>query len=209
MFSAGQECPTVSGIPLGLGGLRIIDKDKNNERHNKPPERRRSKDGKEKEKGKGPDSSQSPAAIIISEPSESVPDVLLPIPAMPVLQHTPSHHGHTSGWSWILESWFCHGLGSRAGRDDSTPGPATSNLNVTNIPPNTEPRARSASMDETHRSESPHFPFTPGGRDGRRKKDKHLHMDQGPYELIAKERLMGIYVAVFIYKDLKPLSTLR
>ena len=27
----------------------------------------------------------------------------------------------------------------------------------------------------------------------------------GPYELLAKHRLMGIYLAVFIYRDLKPL----
>ena len=68
-------------------------------------------------------------------------------------------------------------------------------------------RTRASSIDEppshreSYRAESP----LPPGKEVKRKKDKNLQLDQGPYELLAKERLMGIYLAVFIYKDLKPL----
>ncbi|KDQ57260.1 hypothetical protein JAAARDRAFT_79029 [Jaapia argillacea MUCL 33604] len=133
---AGQECPSLSGIPMGLGaGLKLKDKDK------------------EKEKD-------------IHEPIQEI-----------ITNHPPS------GWTSILEDWYCNGSGS--GFNSAAP-PAHSLdssplLDVVKVPP------RSLSAGDIH------------SRGQARKPRKGL------YELAAKERMMGIYLAVYVHRDIKSL----
>ncbi|KAI5115634.1 hypothetical protein M0805_008636 [Coniferiporia weirii] len=150
---AGQECPTVSGIPLGLGAsFRHKDKEKHKDGE-KAHRKGKGKDGKDIEdpfdpEGSPPNNSSNPTTDSNS---------------------TSGASGPTSGWSWILEEWFCRGLGQRSDHSGTS---SASELY------NTQTSASTSTSTE---------PST------------------GPYELLAKERLMGIYMAVFIYRDLKPL----
>lgn len=96
-----------------------------------------------------------------------------------------SHHAY--GWTSMLEDWYVHG-GCNAEHSTSTPHtssqdghPSAGFLDSSDVP--MSPKARSTgdlnSRMNTHR--------------------------QGPYELLVKERMMGLYLAVFIHRDIRDL----
>ncbi|KAH9018468.1 hypothetical protein EDB85DRAFT_2294492 [Lactarius pseudohatsudake] len=151
---AGQECPSLSGIPLGLGGFKLGSGDKDKEK-----EKDKDKDrDKEKEKDRETDVHEPSEPLGERRISKSDHEELVP---------------HTSGWTSILEDFFVHGL--------PIVGP------------------------------------------GARAKEKHSHSDlgraylnadakrrpvtgtKGPYEMLVKERMMGIYLAIFVHRDAKHL----
>jgi hypothetical protein len=145
-LSAGQECPSLSGIPRGLGaGFKLGSGDKEKEK-----DRERDKD-----KDKDPDNvEQEPPEPLLEKRDEE------PVP-------------HTSGWTSILEDFFVHGM--------TVVGPSA--------------RAKDkGSQTELGRSYS--------ANDIRRRAKTAT---KGPYELLVKERLMGIYLAVFVHRDAKHL----
>jgi hypothetical protein len=74
-----------------------------------------------------------------------------------------------SGWTSLLEEWFCNGHWSNPQR---TPSPNQAEIS---LPKPLAPRSPSKEQKK------------------------------GPYQLLVKERMMGIYLAVFIHRDLKPL----
>ena len=117
----------------------------------------------------------------------------------PIDSHHHNDHGPTSGWSWILESWFCRGAGQRNKEDETSTASEVydSQAAAEQVPdPDSEHRDEAACAKEE-------------GKDRKEDKKKRRSCIKkskiGPYELLAKERLMGIYLAVFIYRDLKPL----
>ena len=117
----------------------------------------------------------------------------------PVDFHHHNEHGPTSGWSWILESWFCRGAGQKNKEDETS---TASEVYNSQIIAEHAPDPDSDRRDETAGEKEE-------GRDKKEEKKKRKSCIKkcktGPYELLAKERLMGIYLAVFIYRDLKPL----
>ena|SRR6267154_1316641 len=152
-LSAGQECPSLSGIPLGLGaGFKLGSGDKEKEK-----DRERDKD-----KDKDPDN-------VELEP----PEPLIENRGPKVEQRDEEPVPHTSGWTSILEDFFVHGM--------TVVGPSA--------------RAKDkGSQSELGRSYS--------ANDIRRRPKTGT---RGPYEMLVKERLMGIYLAIFVHRDAKHL----
>jgi hypothetical protein len=152
-LSAGQECPSLSGIPLGLGaGFKLGSGDKEKEK-----DRERDKD-----KDKDPDN-------VEQEP----PEPLIENRGPKVEQRDEEPVPHTSGWTSILEDFFVHGM--------TVVGPSA--------------RAKDkGSQSELGRSYS--------ANDIRRRPKTGT---RGPYEMLVKERLMGIYLAIFVHRDAKHL----
>lgn len=175
---AGQECPTVSKIPMALAAS-FRHKEKERDKHKDEEKDKVVKKKSKEENDKGADSDTEDAA-----PNDMV---LAATPAGEVQLGTVSH---TSGWSWILEEWFCNGFGQR----------------------------RQHAIEPAANPEAPDYPEAIEPEDAsikskdQKKKEKLFKKccckpkeSIGPYELLTKERLMGIYLAVFIYRDLKPL----
>jgi hypothetical protein len=161
-LSAGQECPSLSGIPLGLAGFKLGSGDKEKE---KDKERDKDKDrerDRDKDKDKECDDDEQ-------EPSE--PPIERRGPKSEQRDDEPAPH--TSGWTSILEDFFVHGL------------------------PVVGPSARA--KDKSSHSELGRSHST--GDIKRRLKSG----TKGPYEILVKERMMGIYLAVFIHRDAKHL----
>ncbi|KAH9958573.1 hypothetical protein BC827DRAFT_1218921 [Russula dissimulans] len=155
---AGQECPSLSGIPLGLGAGFKLGGDKDKE---KDKDRDREKD---KDKDRDDDEQEPSEPLIERRTSKSEHRDDEPAP-------------HTSGWTSILEDFFVHGL--------AVVGPSA--------------RAKDrASHPELGRSLST--------GDIRRRSKLGT---KGPYEMLVKERLMGIYLAVFVHRDAKHLVRVR
>ncbi|KAH9057862.1 DNase I-like protein [Lactarius vividus] len=149
---AGQECPSLSGIPLGLGGFKLGSGDKD-----KDKDKEKDKD-RDKEKDRETD---------VHEPSEPLGERRI----------SKSEHEepvpHTSGWTSILEDFFVHGLpivgpGARAKEKHSHPDLGRAYLNA----------------------------------DAKR---RPVTGTKGPYEMLVKERMMGIYLAIFVHRDAKHL----
>lgn len=176
---------------MGLAGFKLREGHKHKDPHEKTKRKHKGKEGKDKE------DSPPTEPLITVEASTSSADIT---PA-------PSVHGPTSGWSWILESWFCRGSGQRndqAGTSSALEVYDTQATFAASQVENTDCPNRGSDL-----------PHSQGDaclqEDGEKKqrKDKKgacsLQGPVGPYELLAKERLMGIYMAVFIYRDLKPL----
>jgi hypothetical protein len=87
-LSAGQECPSLSGIPLGLGaGFKLGSGEKEKEKD------------RERDKDKDPDN-------VEQEP----PEPLIEKRGPKVEQRDEEPVPHTSGWTSILEDYFVHGM---------------------------------------------------------------------------------------------------
>ena len=152
-LSAGQECPSLSGIPLGLGGFKLGSGDKEKEKE-KDKEREKDKD-RDKDKDRETDGHETsePLRLSKSDHEEPVP--------------------HTSGWTSILEDFFVHGL------------------------PIVGPGARA--KDKTSHSD---LRRVYSNADAKRRPGTGT---KGPYEMLVKERMMGIYLAIFVHRDAKHL----
>jgi hypothetical protein len=155
--SAGQECPSLSGIPLGLGaGFKLGggggDKEK---------ERDKERD-KDKDRDRVNDEQEEPSEPLIERRGTKSSE-----------QRDDEHAPHTHGWTSILEDFFVHGL--------TVLGPS----------PRTRDKILHPELGRSHST----------GDLGRRPKTG----TRGPYELLVKERMMGIYLAIFVHRDAKHL----
>ena len=155
-LSAGQECPSLSGIPLGLGGFKLGTGDKEKE---KDKDKDRDKD-KEKDKDKDRETDGHETSEPLGERRISKSDHEEPVP-------------HTSGWTSILEDFFVHGL------------------------PNVGPGARAKDKD-SHSDLRRVY----SNADTKR---RPVTATKGPYEMLVKERMMGIHLAIFVHRDAKHL----
>lgn len=83
------------------------------------------------------------------------------------------------GWTAILEGWLSH-----AGGSNLNPSPTTGN--------------------KTRRTVGePQSPVPPSLK--RRISTKAAVSQKGPYEILIKERMMGLYLAVYIHREIKHL----
>lgn len=108
----------------------------------------------------------------------------------------PDHnHNFAYGWSAMLEEWHCHG----GPPPPVHPNPSTSQLQGLNN--NSKPPLLDVPISDEECMIPPKAKSTG---------DLALRMtptvaEKGPYELLVKERMMGIYLAVFINRDIKGL----
>jgi len=156
-LSAGQECPSLSGMPLGLGaGFKLGSGDKEKE---KEKEKDRDRD-KDKDRDRDNDEQEPSEPFIEKRGPKTEQRDDEPVP-------------HTHGWTSILEDFFVHGM------------------------PIVGPSARTkdkGSHTELGRSLST----------GDMKRRSKIGT-RGPYEILVKERMMGIYLVVFVHRDAKHL----
>lgn len=231
--SAGQECPSVSGLPMAIGaGYRIYEKDKKS--HGKKTDtKHHSSASLHLQTDSSPTRSSFPDASSSGlKPSNSTGDITS-------MNHTTPHPG---GWSYLLDDWLVHG--NKAPRrkhnsGDPVPNPPSSeahdklqygpanpskpeldlhtedphaNSAVTSSldrkrqmsPSLTEPFGDLPVSDAAGSSPAPHQGTNlVGGGPTDSGSPALTHV--GPYELAAKERMMGIYLAVYVHREAKPL----
>lgn len=174
---SGQECPTVSGLPRGIGGMGTM-------------------------------MSNSPTTQNLS-----------PLPT----QSNSPWPSEAIGWSAMLDDWLCHGGGSLED-PQSPPQPSSSSLPRR---PSTKPSKHLSQVSTPHADayetdaplpdeQSATTPSLPASKPnlirrlskiprGDERKDRFPITNTGPYELVAKERLMGLYTAVYVYRGCRKL----
>ncbi|KAI0048961.1 DNase I-like protein [Auriscalpium vulgare] len=167
---AGQECPSLSGIPRGFGaGFKLKElKEKEKERER---EREREKD-KDNNADKPRDPEQDRARELERNRQRFKEGLKELQRQRPKVDDDPAHP--PSGWTAILEDFFCNGV------QDPTR------------------RAREGVRPELERSMSTSDP-------GKRRSVSKPEARKGPYEMLVKERMMGIYLAVFVHRDARHL----
>jgi hypothetical protein len=171
------------GLPLGLGGGIKWDKDR--EEEEKKKEKKDKDDPRKKnEKGKEKD-------LVSTNPEPS------PVPTPGT--RTPSKHTHlhhTTGWSSILEDYFSHGIGSIPGVKPDLSSPAV-NPSLSSLLKSPDRGGSPASATtQAMANKDAKWNLPPGGGEVPK---------TGPYELLTKERLMGIYLALYVHRDIKSL----
>ncbi|TFK28188.1 DNase I-like protein [Coprinopsis marcescibilis] len=190
---SGQECPSSSGLPMALGaGFKLIerekdrdkdDRDRSTDRHSTSPSPKEPSDRKststerraaEREAVKREMELEEALKLARSKKSASAPDGT---PGVPDNQHR-------YGWTATVADWLCNrdAMGLVRARSHKL----SSALDVTSSTKPVLKRALSLKESSNHHSK------LSGGQ------------QPGPYQLLAKERLMGIYLAIYVHKDLKP-----
>ncbi|TIC16963.1 DNase I-like protein [Wallemia mellicola] len=190
---AGQECPTTANIlPRGFS-LALRDTNPKRETYNES-----STDLLQQ--------SQSPNLSTISQTNNNDPSSI------------------QSGWSGILEQWFCHGAGTcQSPNIPPTPTEPIVNESLLSPPPMGDRKLSSTSVgsstgmqpsssansatSQSQQAARPPMIKRHLSKSSRFEKDlsKQTNFNSGPYELLLKERLMGIYIAVFVFKGCRHL----
>lgn len=164
------------GLPLGLGGGLKWDKEEE-ARKDKEDAKKKKEKGKEKDKEERPKPELPPAAT----PGTSTPS-----------KHNPHH---TTGWSAILEDYFSRGIGSIPGAKPEVATPGNPSLSSLLKSPNRGLSPPSANIQGMANKDA-QWNLPPGGGEVPK---------TGPYELLTKERMMGIYLALYVHRDIRPL----
>jgi hypothetical protein len=103
--------------------------------------------------------------------------------------------GASYGWTGMIEDWLCSG--NPSGNPSPSPGGETPPLQVNGKPisnDNTSPSLH----EKKHKAKGREYANTP--------LPAGLLKDLSPaYQLIMKERMMGLYMAVFIHRDIRHL----
>lgn len=154
---AGQECPSSSGIPMGLGaGIKIgaadKDKDKDDKEHkdyqdkhtHTPSQKRKDRDKDEVTRSWKSSDDLSDQVVTYNQ----------------------------SGWTSLLDHWLCH---------------------RTQVNPQVNGDPISKDITSSPKRQSLH----------RRVTVKESH--KGPYVPLIKERMMGLYLSVYVHRDLRHL----
>ncbi|CAL1715956.1 unnamed protein product [Somion occarium] len=191
---AGQECPTVSGLPRGLGApgfkLRDKDRDKTKEKDDlgdhMPLLHSKSEGGKEHEERERPRSLHR--LHLHRDYSQRGHDR----DHLPVSGSNSSHeHAHGPyGWSSMLEEWYTQGVNPLS--TEAVVPPPT----LLDVPIGDERDRRNEEIVISPKAQST------GDLNARM---SLLASNRGPYELLVKERMMGLYIAVFVHRDVRPL----
>ncbi|KAJ3556613.1 hypothetical protein NM688_g1926 [Phlebia brevispora] len=184
---AGQECPSVSGIPMALGaGFKLKDKerDKSKEKDTLGDPSRNGQSEVEKLKEEE-DLRRRSRHLSLRRHShqrlnEDDDNAASASSAAHDLLGGALHSQY--GWTSMLEDWFCNG------------GHATAP---------THPSQDDDSNAESGRSDE--VPMSPKAKSTGDLNGRMQGAQKGPYELLVKERMMGIYLAIFIKRDIRDL----
>jgi len=165
-----------AGISKGLGvGFKLRDKDK-------VQDKVQEKDKAQEKDKDGDTPKEKELGKVGDRERESYRENLKELQHRLLKQREHEHEDHThpsSGWTSILEDWYCQGvqvLGSEARKLGQT----------------------DAAARESHRAFA-------SGDIGRKSAVKAIDHRKGPYELLIKERMMGIYLAIFVHRDARHL----
>ncbi|TCD63755.1 hypothetical protein EIP91_004970 [Steccherinum ochraceum] len=203
---ACQECPTVSGIPRGLGAPEFKRKERDKDKKDKDrerddiPERPHSRQQLLPESDKGKDSEEKeprerPRSMHRFNIHREHSQHRISRDDMPSSANISIHsdHAHQAyGWSAMLEDWYVHGKSY-----DPTIDPGPSKRPLLDVPIGDElPRIGDSEIVMSPKAKSTG--------------DLNARMDaktsyKGPYELLVKERMMGLYLAVYIKRDIRGL----
>lgn len=112
----------------------------------------------------------------------------------PTLSVATSHHSQasTSGWSYILEDWFCRGVGNFHGAKPVISGDGEGQNGSSDLFGSSSPPKLGLTWDTDEQDSTSKI------------QGEDTTVAMGPYELLSKERLMGIYLAVFVHRDARP-----
>ena len=201
---AGQECPTLSGIPMGLAAnfkhwdLREREKEKHKEGDPEDSEKSKHRERNILHRAESLIHKHLKHEIAGHfKSSEDVSDDTV---------HSPTT---TSGWSAVLEDWYANGMGAFHGLKPvvTTSAPSatpdsigTPPVNSNSTTPELSAPKRPGTIDVNWRKESSPNSNSEGGAT-----TSSTNVRKGPYELLVKERLMGIYMAVYVHRDVRPL----
>lgn len=175
---------------MALGaGFKLKDKDKERDKSKESVDRPRSGHSQDPEKSKDDardeDHRRSRHLSIRRHSHQRLiedEDPLMPSASTSAHDLLNSHHpGYGYGWTSMLEDWFCNG-----GR---TTAPVQSEL----------------LGSDAHSGNSDDVPMSPKAKSTGDLSSRMLSTQKGPYELLIKERMMGIYLAVFIKRDIRSL----
>ncbi|QRV74734.1 phosphoglycerate mutase family protein [Ceratobasidium sp. AG-Ba] len=200
---AGQECPT-GLLPMGMGAVKMDRKDKDK---SKPKQ----DDPSPKSKSSRPRRSEEEEYQLLDPGFQQ--------PSSASLQHT-------SGWSALLEDWLCKSRNIGVAPDGSgvIPLPSSPMSERNPLPPPSPTPSRSPSLPPASLAEvkkaavggagmkvppSPRRMNTFLNGHGLSHSNGHTAWNDPaatkPYVLVAKERLMGIYLAVYVHRETRPL----
>lgn len=250
--SAGQECPSLSGLPMAFGaGYKIYDREK------KPHKRSDSKALSDPPATTTPNGglvlSSSPE-LLLNHLSSSPNNHIASASDLALTSHNAPHPG---GWSYLLDDWLVRGNKTQRrkssspipgvnGVDSAPPHSPTSVISdsskqpwlspsagVITKPPGSITSSDPSEVDNPGGLAPPHIarealmtrsitepvgdaPIirrpVPPARSGTNFSPVKAHSTPaeanpsvGPYELAVKERMMGIYLAVYVHRDLKHL----
>jgi hypothetical protein len=200
LYSAGQECPTLMGLPMGLGGgfkwsKEDDEKEREHKEEHKEKERHRPKSAKDRDKDPEKDERRHSSEHIRTLDTSLPTIITTPTPS--VKEKEKEKDNHAMGWSAILEDYFSRGIVSAdVRRAPSTPVANSSTSRQVN-------GSRSTSSSPPEHLQPSLSPARPGSNN----KNMILQLPQGgpprlgPYELIAKDRMMGLYLAVYVHRD--------
>ncbi|KAG8692315.1 hypothetical protein FRC09_011311, partial [Ceratobasidium sp. 395] len=183
----------------------------------------RSKDKDKSKTKKDKDSADDPPKAKLAKPRRSEEDEYHLLTDTPLAPPTPLVHPsttslggpHTSGWSSVLEDWLCKG---RTTTEWVLPASPVSEHRMLPLPPSPTP-SRSPSLPHPSLPASKTNLVPPSPRrmntflNGHVRSHSHSNghnawndpNSAGPYVLVAKERLMGIYLAIYVHRETRPL----
>lgn len=215
----GQECPTLSGIPMGLAAnFKHWDlKERDKEKH------------KDQDLDKDRDRDKSKDKHLLHHTKSLLSKHLKP--EHPIYSRMSDHprndpavddnqvHGPvpTSGWSAVLEDWFANGVGSLHDVKPvitttvPTPGEPSGGDAHDHIGTHTTatgvPQKPATTTVGFHRSNTldVNWQSTISGTTPASFSTSDTQGRVGPYELLVKERLMGIYLAIYVHRDVRSL----
>ena len=183
---------------MGLGGgFKWSKDDEEKEKEHKEKEGHKPKS---KDKDKDPEKDERRHSSELNRALEAPLPAIITTPTPSIKEKEKEKEHHTVGWSAILEDYFSRGIGSASAQPALSTPTATPSIS-----------SQASSSGSTSYVSPEHLqPPTCPARPGTNSKDaiwKHLPDIPclGPYELTAKERMMGLYLAVYVHRDSREL----
>lgn len=190
------------GLPLGLGGgFKWSKDDDEREKEHKEKEGHKPKSSKDKDKDLEKDERRHSSEHIRTLDAHLPTIASTPTPS--IKEKEKEKENHAMGWSGILEDYFSRGIGSvETSAALSTPVAAPSASKQVN-------NNRPTSLSPPEHLQPAAYPAQPGSNKTNvvlkpPQGGPHVHR-LGPYELITKERMMGLYLAVYVHRDSRDL----
>lgn len=174
-------------MPRGLGAFKLQDK----ERELKEREKKAKRELKRQAK-----LAKHPHRDSHEDDEDSEDDAVSETPGLAHSASKDSHHHAAGGWTSIVEDWLSAGVGAVPGARPMLSDADYVMAQHGQPSPRLTPTSSQSALGV--KEQNPWDVPGPGSKEMR-------HKEKGPYELLTKERLMGLYIAVYIHRDVRPL----